>query len=69
MAYLGTPIYAGNFFMSSTKNNFFPLQGFINKQAKYSRILDECYDQEGYLAIHRAVQGTNIGAVTWLVDG
>lgn len=33
MAYLGTPAYAGNFFIPSGKNRFFPLQKFINNQA------------------------------------
>ena len=40
---------------------FFPLQSGV-------KILNECYDKEGYLAIHRAVQGGNSFAFSWLIE-
>ena len=37
-------------------------------ESKRVEILNECYDKEGYLAIHRAVQGGNIFAFSWFIE-
>ena len=37
-------------------------------ESKGVEILNECYDKEGYLPIHRAVQGGNIFAFSWFVE-
>ena len=69
MAYLGTPsLQVGNLFQPSVNNTPFPLQKFIVSHPKGVEILNECYDKEGYLAIHRAVQGTNLDAVSWFIE-
>ncbi|CAB4004338.1 Ankyrin repeat domain-containing 50 [Paramuricea clavata] len=63
MAYLGKINDTGNFFKLSIDNRSFPLQKLIHIHPKGIRIFDECRDEEGYLAIHRAVQGGNADAV------
>ena len=68
MAYLGRPNDIGNFFKPSVNNRSFPLQRFINSHPKGFQVLDECRDKEGYLAIHRAVQGGNVDAVSWFIS-
>ena len=65
MAYLSTPYDFGNFFKSSVNKKRFPLQRLIDRHPRGVRILDECYDAEGYLPIHRAVQGGNLAAINW----
>ena len=37
-------------------------------ESKRVEILDECYDKEGYLPIHRAVQGGNTFAFSWFIE-
>jgi hypothetical protein len=69
MAYLETSPYSlGNLFQPSVNNTQFPLQRFISSHPKGVEILNECYDKEGYLAIHRAVQGANLPAVSWFIE-
>jgi ankyrin repeat protein len=69
MAYLGTTLYSvGNLFQPSVNGISFPLQRFIANHPKGVEILNECYDKEGYLAIHRAVQGTILDAVSWFIE-
>ena len=68
MAYLGMPNDIGNFFKPPFNNKSFPLQRFIKKLPKGFQVLDECRDEEGYLAIHRAVQGGNVDAVSWFIS-
>jgi hypothetical protein len=68
MAYLGTSLYSvGNLFQPSVNGISFPLQRLIASHPKGVEILNECYDKEGYLAIHRAVQGANLDAVSWFI--
>ena len=55
----------GNFFQPSINNKRIPLQRLIDRHPKGVRILDECYDAEGYLPIHRAAQGGNLAAIKW----
>jgi ankyrin repeat protein len=70
MAHLRTsPLWeVGNLFQPSVNGIPFPLQRFIASHPKGVEILNECYDKEGYLAIHRAVQGENIDAVSWFIE-
>jgi ankyrin repeat protein len=69
MAYVRTyPHSVGNFFQPSVNGIPFPLQRFIASHPKGVEILNECYDKEGYLAIHRAVQGVNLHAVSWFIE-
>ena len=69
MAYLGTSsLQVGNFFKPSVNGNSFPLQRFIANNPKGVNILNQCYDSEGFLAIHRAVQGTNSYVVAWSIE-
>ena len=68
MSYIGKPFEVGNLFKPSVNNDFFPLQRFLINHPKSVEILNECYDKEGYLAIHRAVQGGNIHAVSWFEE-
>ena len=37
-------------------------------ESKRVEILNECYDREGYLPIHRAVQGGNTFAFSWFIE-
>ena len=37
-------------------------------ESKRVEILNECYDKEGYLPIHRAVQGRNTFAFSWFIE-
>ena len=68
MAYFQTsPHSVGNLFQPSVNGIPFPLQRFIESHPKGVEILNECYDKEGYLAIHRAVQGANLHAVSWFI--
>ena len=55
----------GNFFKPSRNNKTSPFQRLIDRHPKGVRILDECYDAEGYLPIHRAAQGGNLVAIKW----
>ncbi|CAB3983839.1 Ankyrin repeat domain-containing 50 [Paramuricea clavata] len=69
MAYLRTsPQLVGNLFQPSVNNTPFPIQRFIASHPKGVEILNQCYDKEGYLAIHRAVQGVNLPAVSWFIE-
>ncbi|XP_028391824.1 uncharacterized protein LOC114516515 [Dendronephthya gigantea] len=69
MAYLGTPsLQVGNLFQKSINGNSFPLQRFIENDSKGVDILNQCYDREGFLPFHRAVQGTNLDAVLWFIE-
>ena len=64
VSYLALPDDLGNFFKPLRKNNS-PLQRLIDKHPDGVSILDECYDADGYLPIHRAVQGGNLDAIKW----
>ena len=46
----------------------FPLQRLIDRHPRGVRILNECYDAEGYLPIHRAAQGGNLAAIKWFLS-
>ncbi len=65
ISYVSTIEDFGNFFQPSLNNKRFPLQRLIDHHPRGVRILDECYDAEGYLPIHRAAQGGNLAAVKW----
>ena len=41
---------------------------FKPTNSKDVETLNECYDKEGYLPIHRAVQGGNTFAVSWFIE-
>ena len=56
----------GNFFEPSLNNKRLLLQILIDRHPRGVRVLDECYDAEGYLPIHRAAQGGNLVALRWL---
>ena len=68
MAYFGMPSDLGNFFKPSYNNFSTPFQRLVDRHPKGVRLFDECYDNEGYLPIHRAVQGGNIDAVQWFLE-
>ena len=55
----------GNFFKPSLNKKRSPMQTLIDRHPRGVRILDECYDAEGYLPIHRAAQGGNLVAIKW----
>ena len=55
----------GNFFQPSLNRKHSPMQRLIDSHPRGVRILDECYDAEGYLPIHRAAQGGNLAAIKW----
>ena len=55
----------GNVFQPSVNNVSSPFQRLVFSQG--FRILDNCFDKEGFLPIHRAVQGENIDAIEWLI--
>ena len=65
ISYVSTTEDHGNFFQPSLNYKRFPLQRLIDRHPKGVRILDECYDAEGYLPIHRAAQGGNLAAIKW----
>ena len=58
----------GNLFQPTMDGSPFPLQRFISSNPDGVKILNKCYDKEGYLAIHRAVQGKVLDAVSWFVE-
>ena len=68
MSYMGKSLQVGNLFTPSVNKDIFPLQRFIANHPKGVEILNECYDKEGYLPIHRAVQGGNTFAFSWLIE-
>ena len=68
MAYFGMPSDLGNFFKPSYNNFSIPFQRLVDRHPKGVRLFDECYDNEGYLPIHRAVQGGNVDAVQWFLE-
>ena len=71
MAYLRTTsdsAQVGNLFKPSYNGNSFPLERFNASHPKSVDIFNECYDKEGYLAIHRAVEGRNFDAVCWFIE-
>lgn len=55
----------GNFFNSSQNGKGSPLKRLIDRHPRGLRLLDECYDAEGYLPIHRAADGGNLHAIKW----
>ena len=55
----------GNFFEPSLNKKRSPMQRLIDSHPRGVRVLDECYDAEGYLPIHRAAQGGNLVAIKW----
>ncbi len=57
-----------NLFEPSVYDTPFPLERFVATHPNAVEILNECYDREGYLAIHRAVQGRNLPAVSWFIE-
>ena len=69
---MGKYSQVGNLFTPSVNKHFFPLQRFNANHPKdvisTVEILNECYDKEGYLPIHRAVQGGNTFAFSWFVE-
>ena len=58
----------GNLFQPSVNGSPFPLERFIISHPNGVKIFNECYDKEGYLAIHRAVQASNLHAVSWFIE-
>ena len=65
LSYLLRPGEFGNFFQPSLNKKRSPMQRLIDRHPRGVRILDECYDAEGYLPIHRAAQGGNLAAIKW----
>ena len=65
LSYFSVPEEFGNFFKPSLNKKHFLLQRLIDNHPRGVRILDECYDAEGYLPIHRAAQGGNLAAIKW----
>ena len=65
ISFVSTSADFGNFFRSSQNKKASPLQRLIDRHPRGVRILDECYDAEGYLPIHRAAQGGNLAALRW----
>ena len=65
LSHFSTPEDFGNFFKPSLNKKAFLLQRLIDRHPRGVRILDECYDAEGYLPIHRAAQGGNLAAIKW----
>jgi ankyrin repeat protein len=61
---LALPDDLGNVFKPLSKDHS-PLQRLIDGHPDGVSILDKCYDAEGYLPIHRAVQGGNLAAIKW----
>ena len=57
----------GNLLNTSANKNVSSLQRFISNHPKGVEILNECYDKEGYLPIHRAVQGGNAFALSLFI--
>ena len=58
----------GNLFEPSVNDTPFPLERFVATHPNAVEILNECYDREGYLAIHRATLATNLPAVSWFIE-
>ncbi|XP_028398436.1 uncharacterized protein LOC114522032 [Dendronephthya gigantea] len=54
----------GNFFKPRNKSRS-PMQRLIDRHPNGVRILNYCFDAEGYLPIHRAAQGGNLAAIRW----
>ena len=66
LVYFSAPGEFGNFFAPSLNNKRLLLQILIDRHPRGVRVLDECFDAEGYLPIHRAAQGGNLVALRWL---
>ena len=45
-----------------------PLAKAIKAHPRGSRVIDECRDEEGYTALHRAAQGGNLIALKWFLS-
>ena len=58
----------GNLFQPSRNGSLFPLERFFKSHPNGVKIFNECYDKEGYLAIHRAAQASNLHAVSWFIE-
>ncbi|CAB3997984.1 Ankyrin repeat domain-containing 50 [Paramuricea clavata] len=65
ISYVTTSGDFGNFFQPFVKKKRFSIQRLIDCHPRGVRILDECYDAEGFLPIHRAAQGGNLAAIKW----
>ncbi|CAB4010755.1 ankyrin repeat domain-containing 50-like [Paramuricea clavata] len=65
ISYVAVPDDFDNFFQPSLNKKRSPLQRMIDRHPRGVRILDECFDAEGYLPIHRAAQGGNLAAIKW----
>jgi ankyrin repeat protein len=64
ISYLAVPDDLGNFFKPLIKDRS-PLQKMFERHPDGVGILEKCYDIEGYLPLHRAVQGGNLNAIKW----
>jgi ankyrin repeat protein len=60
-----SPHHIGNFFEPSLNRRRSPLQRLIDKHPDGVGIFDKCYDDVGFLPIHRAAQGGNLAAIIW----
>ena len=65
LSYLTLPNHLSADFFRSVKKQKSILQRLIDKHPDGVGILDKCYDEEGYLPLHRAAQGGNIDAIKW----
>ena len=60
-----SPHHIGNFFEPSLNRRRSPLQRLIDKHPDGVGIFDKCYDDVGFLPIHRAAQGGNLAVIKW----
>lgn len=69
LAYIGRTNELGNIFKPSVNKQSIPPQAmvYIYLSSTPVHVFDKCRDQEGYLAIHRAVLGGNVDAVDLLL--
>jgi ankyrin repeat protein len=61
MAILLHPMRFGN-------NYFSALERYVNTYSMEARILDECYDADGFLPIHYAAHGSKVDVVDWFIN-
>ena len=65
LSYLTLPNQLSADFFRSVNKQKSILQRLIDKHPDGVGILNKCFDEEGYLPIHRAAQGGNIDAIKW----
>ena len=67
MSFFGVSDNVGNFFKSPFNGQSFFSERLAFKNPGFLKNFDQCYDDKGYSAVHRAAEGGNLDALDWFI--